>query len=415
VEARLKPPKDKSEQRRKGMKNRWIIFFSGIVTVKLTGKGLERFINNLTKNGLYIWHVKRQGVQSITFKMKLKDAKKIRIFVKGSGCRVDFMQREGAPFLLNRLFHNSGLLVGGILFVFVILLLSNMVWGINVKGADPATEYKIYKELDKMGIKVGKLQLFVDNVESIQRQLSNNIEEITWVGVELKGTTYHLQVVEKNEPKQPEYLSPQNLVAKKKAVIVDYFVEEGQIVVDIHDIVQEGQLLVSGLIGKEGQNLQVPAKGKILGETWYKSDVELPLKSTFQVYNGNEKSKLYIKIAHYKLPIWGFGKIEFTEYETESNEKKINFMKWRLPFSFVSDTHREKEEETRIYSKEEAFQVAKEMAESDIKSRLSKDAIVKGVNVLHQSIDSGKVTISIHFQIIENIGIGQPIIQGESE
>ncbi len=103
-----------------------------------------------------------------------------------------------------------------------------MIWGIKLKGAEPATEYKIRKELDKMGIKVGKLQLFVDNVEGIQRQLSNNIEEITWVGVELKGTTYHLQVVEKNEPKKPEYLTPQNLIAKKKAVIVNMFVEEGQ-------------------------------------------------------------------------------------------------------------------------------------------------------------------------------------------
>ena len=31
-----------------------------------------------------------------------------------------------------------------------------MIWGIKLKGADPATEYKIRKELDKMGIKGGK-------------------------------------------------------------------------------------------------------------------------------------------------------------------------------------------------------------------------------------------------------------------
>ncbi len=31
-------------------------------------------------------------------------------------------------------------------------------------------------------------------------------------------------------------------------------------------------------------------------------------------------------------------------------------------FLIISDTHREKEEETRIYSKDEAFEVAKEMA-----------------------------------------------------
>ncbi|WP_338451574.1 sporulation protein YqfD [Niallia oryzisoli] len=397
------------------MKNRWIIFFSGIITVKISGKGLERLLNTLIRNGLFIWQVRRQGVESITFKMKLSDVKEFRKYIRGSGCKVTFYKREGFPFLLKRLLHNSGFLAGSILFVLVILLLSNMIWGIQVKGADPATEYKIHKELDKMGVKVGKLQFFVDNVESIQRQLTDNVEEITWVGVELQGTTYHLQVVEKNEPKQPEYLSPQNLVANKKAVIVDMFVEEGQAVVDIHDSVEEGQLLVSGLIGKEGQNVQVPAKGKVWGETWYRSDVELPLKSTFQVFNGNEKRKYYLKIADFRIPIWGFGKIEYKEYETESNEKAIQFLKWKLPLSFINETHRDKEVETRIYSKEEAFQVAKEMAKLDIKNRLSEDSKIKGEKILHQSLDNGKVSLSIHFQIIENIAEGQPIIQGESE
>lgn len=400
---------------RTGMKNRWIIFFSGIITVKISGKGLERLLNTLIRNGLFIWQVRRQGVESITFKMKLSDVKEFRKYIRGSGCKVTFYKREGFPFLMKRLLHNSGFLAGSILFVLVILLLSNMIWGIQVKGADPATEYKIQKELDKMGVKVGKLQFFVDNVESIQRQLTDNVEEITWVGVELQGTTYHLQVVEKNEPKQPEYLSPQNLVANKKAVIVDMFVEEGQAVVDIHDSVEKGQLLVSGLIGKEGQNVQVPAKGKVWGETWYRSDVELPLKSTFQVFNGNEKRKYYLKIADFRIPIWGFGKIEYKEYETESNVKAIQFLKWKLPLSFINETHRDKEVETRIYSKEEAFQVAKEMAKLDIKNRLSEDSKIKGEKILHQSLDNGKVSLSIHFQIIENIAEGQPIIQGESE
>ncbi|WP_071395811.1 sporulation protein YqfD [Bacillus tuaregi] len=397
------------------MKNRWIIFFSGIITVKISGKGLERLLNTLTRNGLNIWHVRRQGVESITFKIKLTDVKEFRKYVRGSGLKVSFFKREGFPFLLKRLLHNSGFLVGAILFIFIILLLSNMIWGIQVKGADPATEYKIHKELDKMGVKVGRLQLFVENVEAIQRQLTNNVEEITWVGVELQGTTYHLQVVEKNEPKQPEYLSPQNLVAKKKAVIVDMFVEEGQAVVNIHDSVDAGQLLVSGLIGKEGQNVQVPARGEIWGETWYRSDVELPLKSTFQVFNGNEKRKYYLKAADVKIPLWGFGKVEFKEYETETNEKNIQFLKWKLPLSFVHETHRDREVETRIYSKEEAFRVAKEMAKLDIKNRLSEDAKIKGEKILRQSLDNGKVTLSIHFQIIENIAEGQPIIQGESE
>ena len=262
--------------------------------------------------------------------------------MRGSGCRAEFMQREGVPFFLKRLYKNSGILVGFFLFLAAILILSNMIWGVHIKGAEPATEYKIRKELDKIGIKTGRFQWSVDNVEGIQRHLSDHIEEITWVGVELNGTTYHLQVVEKNEPKQPEYLNPQHLVAKKKAVIVDMFVEEGQKVVDIHDSVTEGQLLVSGLIGKEGEAIEVPAKGKIWGETWYQSDVELPIKSTFQVYNGNEKRKYYVRAGNVSIPIWGFGKIEYKDYDTESNEKEVHFLKWKMPVSFNNDTIREK-------------------------------------------------------------------------
>ena len=81
---------------------------------------------------------------------------------------------------------------------------------------------------------------------------------------------------------------------------------------------------------------------KLWGETWYKTVVELPLKSTFQVYNGNEKGKHYLKLGISKVPIWGFGKIDFKEYETESNEKKYQFFKLETPSSFIHDTHREK-------------------------------------------------------------------------
>ncbi|MBU8879435.1 sporulation protein YqfD [Bacillus sp. FJAT-29790] len=397
------------------MKNLWVEYFGGIVTVRTSGTGIERFINSLTRSGIHIWNVKRHGNQAVTFKMKLIDVKKIRQVVRNSDCKVEFLHRTGMPFQLKKLLKNSGLAVGATVFFIVIMLLSNMVWGIEIKGADPATEYKIRKELDRFGVQRGKLQFFIDNVESIQRKLSNNIQEITWVGVELKGTTYHLQVVEKNEPQKPEYFSPRHLVAKKKAVIVDMFVEEGQPLVSVNEHVQPGQLLVSGIIGKEGQTEIVSAKGEIFGETWYMSQVELPLKSIFQVFNGNEKRKHYIGIGPLRIPVWGFGKVEYKEFETETNEKNIHFIKWKLPISYSNKTIREREQVTRIYSNEEAFDVAKEMARNDIKSRLNEDAKIKGEKVLHKSVENGKVILSIHFQIIENIAEGQPIVQGETE
>lgn len=391
------------------MKNQWIEFLYGRVTVKVSGRGIERFLNVLTRNGLHIWNVKRHGTDTITFKMRLKDAKNIRHFARKSECSISFLQRSGVPFLVKRLLKNSGFLAGAAVFFLLILFLSNVIWGIDIKGAKPATEYQIRKELDKMGVKIGKVQFFVDNVEAIQKKLTNNIADLTWVGVELRGTTYHFQVVEKNEPKKPELLSPRNLVAKKKATIVRMNIHVGQMVVDKNDQVQPGQLLVSGEIGQEGQTQLVPAEGEVWGETWYTSHVELPLKTNFNVFNGKEEQKYYIEMGKFDIPIWGFGKSKFKESETEKIVHKIHFLKWDLPISYVNKTIREREEITRSYTNKEAEQIALEMAKKEIKTHLDEDAIIKDEKILHKAIKNGKVMLDIHFKIIENIAVGQPI------
>jgi len=395
------------------MKNQWIHIFSGTVKVKLTGKGIERFLNQLTRNGVSVWNVRKHGTEAVTFYVNLHDVKKLRIPARDSQCKIRFLERAGGPFFLRRLWTNSGFLLGACLFFALIMVLSNMVWGIEIKGASPATEHQIRKELDKMGISVGKLQFSIDNVESIQRVLTDQIGALTWIGVELKGTTYHFQVVEKSEPKKAEAIGPRHLVAKRKAAIVKIFVEKGEPAVKVNDYVLPGQLLVSGLYGKEDNLKSVAASGEILGETWYSTKVELPLKSTFQVFNGNEKRKYALKIVGKVLPVWGFGKPEFSEYETEVNEQRVKFFKWSLPLTVEKKTLREREQVTRIYTKQEAIESAKELARKDIKKHLPENAIIKGEKILHQSFENDKVNLTTHFTIIEDIAVGQPIIQGD--
>src|SRR5690606_9789022 len=119
-------------------------------------------------------------------------------------------------------------LIGAISFFIIVTILSNMVWGIEVKGAKPETEHLIIKELKKLGVEKGKLQFFIEDNESLQRHLEEAINDITWIGVELNGTTYHFEVVEKNQPEPPEQFSPRDLVANKTAIEKKLIVEEGK-------------------------------------------------------------------------------------------------------------------------------------------------------------------------------------------
>ena len=395
------------------MKNQWFTFLRGKVFVKMEGRLVERVINQLLRANITIWNVKRAGTETITFYLALEDVHNFRRAVRTSECKVTFLRGQGVPFLFKRSLKNSGFMIGGLAFFVIVFLLSNMVWDIQIKGASPQTEHSIRKELEEMGVSKGKLQFSLPDVENIQRELSYRMNNITWVGVELQGTTFHFQVVEKNAPEPSETSGLQHIVAKKKAIITQMFVEEGDPQVNVNDYVNKGQLLVSGLIGNEKDPKGVPAKAKILGETWYKSNVDLPLKSQFVVFSGDEKRKHYVGVGSINIPIWGFGKVEYEESIEEENKKNLRFLKWELPIYYIDKSFKEKEDVERTYTKSEAIDAARKLAKSNLESTLPEDAEVIGEKILQEKVENGKVRVTIHFKVLENIAVGQPIIQGD--
>lgn len=395
------------------MKNQWTNFYAGNVEVKAYGQQVEAFVNDLVRNRIRIWNMKRMGSDAICFTIALYNVKKIRVIIRKYDCKAAFLKRSGAPFLWRRLLFNSGFLIGFFLFLTCLFLLSNVVWGIEISGAKPETEHKIRQQLTKMGVETGKFQFKMDGSDAIQKKLSREIEELTWVGVELRGTTFHLQVVEKKEPKRAKMDSRQNIIANKKAIVRKLFIEKGKAEVSVNDYVNKGQILVSSNISNGKEAVLVPAKGSVWGEVWYKSDVTIPLKTQFAVFSGKEETKHYVNMKAFSLPIWNFKKTTIENYEKDVTDKPLFFLGWKLPISYKTVTFRDKETVVREYSKKEAIQRGHEVAENDLKKMLPKNSEVIGRKVLRESFESGKVILSIHYQVLENIAIERPIIQGD--
>ncbi len=395
------------------MKNQWTSYFSGYVKIKVTGRLIEPFLNNCVRENVYIWNLKRQGATAVTGYLMLEDIHKLRRIIRKSDCKLEFVGRLGLPFLLKKMISNSGFIIGIAIAFIITLLLSNMIWNIEITGANPKIEHDMRKELSSMGIKRGKLHFSLPSNEEIQGELMERMSSITWVGVKLSGTAYHFEVVEKKVAEEPELLSPRHLVANKKAVIYDYFVEQGQPIIKINDFVKPGQILVSGIIGKEGNTQIIPAKGKIFGEIWYKSHITVPLETVFNVFTGESITKHSLKVFKLNIPIWGFKKIEYKTYKTEELVKQVKFLKWDLPIVYRKQIIREEEEHIRTYDKQSAILIGKKTARNHLKAKLGDEAVIKGENVLHQTLDNGKVKLMIHYQVIENIASPQPIIQGD--
>ncbi|KUP07234.1 stage IV sporulation protein [Bacillus coahuilensis m2-6] len=395
------------------MKNHWITRIQGTIFVKVQGKGVERFINNLVRHNIFIWNVKRVGTETLTFYISVHDLHNLRRASRRTECHVTFVKGQGLPFYAKRFMLNLGFAIGTFLFFLMLILLSNMTWRIDVAGASPETEHQIKQTLEEIGVRKGKFQFLTPTPEIIQKELSYQLENITWIGVELQGTSYQLQVVEKNEPEETESVSPQHLVAKKSGTIVKQFVEEGKSIVGVNQFVKKGDMLVSGLIGKEDEYSAVSARGVVFAETWYDTIVEVPLTTEFTVLTGEENRRFGLSFGEFTIPIWGFWLEKFSSSYIDTFSKPLYIWKWQLPLSIKESTEVQTEVGTRTYKKDEAVDRAIEIGEETILSKLPKEAEIKNYKIRQQKVESGKVNVTIIFQVIENIAEAQPIVQGD--
>jgi similar to stage IV sporulation protein len=141
--------------------------------------------------------------------------------------------------------------------------------------------------------------------------------------------------------------------------------------------------------------------------------VVVPLKTKFSVYNGDEQTRHYLKFWNLSIPVWGFAKHDYSNFEEETTVRPLYFLQWELPVRYQERTWRSKEEITRVYTKKEAVAEGKRMARSNLDKKVEEDAEIIGEKILHETIDNGKVKLSIHYQVIEDIATGQRIIQGD--
>lgn len=390
------------------MKTNWN-HIKGYVRVEIIGQDSSSFINTCLQSDIQIWDIQPLDHNRVLVSISISDLRKAKAILKENKLKIRIKEKKGTPFLLKKMWKRNGFILGMAGFIFVLFLLSNMIWNINVTGANPKTEYELRKAAVEIGVTKGKFIFLLPNVREIQRQLTEKMDNVTWIGVTQHGTSYRLEVVEKEIPEAKPITGPRHLVATKEAVIHSVFVEKGQPIVGVNDYVKKGSLLVSGLIGKEKKPQLISAKGKIWGEVWYQTEVEVPLNTSFQTYTGKYKNRHFVSLFGLNLPVYGFSDGEFKDKTETLNETPLYLAKWKMPFSYIKKEIRETDGVKRSYTKAEAIEVGKNMAKKELGKMLPEDAKIKGEKVWQQNVSNGKVKLTMLYQVIENIASEQPI------
>ncbi len=389
------------------------VFFTGYTTVKVRGKFPEFFLNRCSEKGIMLWNIKKIDEYTCQANIKLEDVSLLKETRRNTDYKISFDKRMGLPFWLSSLLKKKPLIIGFLLGCMAVFLLSNMVWRIQIDGVTPEIEHKIQKNLDQYGVELGAWKFNIDTPGMMQQKLLTDIPELLWIGITENGTTYHLQGIEKTIVEENNETGAQHLIANKKGVITDMFVEEGVPLVKVNDFVEKGDMLVSGLIGQEDEEEAVRAKGTIIAETWYESQLSIPLSVNYDVLTGEKKNQYALNIGGFRLPIWGFGKPDYKVIHTEAYDKPLYLFKWELPLSLTTKKMWEKEQFEKKRTGDEAVQAGIEQAKKELRKKLHEDAEFISEKVLHRKKENGKVKLILYFKVQENIVKTQPITQGD--
>lgn len=396
----------------------------GYMTLMIKGRRVEHFLERCVNEDIPMWDVKKMKEKEIyEAKIYLHHLNKVLQLNERLPLPYDIkiVNKKGGIAFLQRLVKNRPVVVGLVVSLITLFLMSNIIWSVNINGVSQEIEEKINKQLSAYGIHPGVIQFSQEPLQIIQQNVLNDIPELLWIGIEKRGTSFHIEGVEKKIVEQIEPTTPRHLIAKKNGVIERMYIREGLPLVNKFDYVKEGDLLVSGFIDEnvedesdeEEEEKQPPravrATGEVFANTWYEMTVSVPLKQQYDKLTGQSKTSYNLSTGNIKIPIWGFKKRQFNNVYVEENEKQITFLKWQLPISIIEKRTYELNNTEIERTKDEAIQVGIEQAKESLRLQLDKDAEILSNFILHEAVENGKVKLNLYVSVLENIAVEQNI------
>ncbi len=386
-------------------------YLKGYVIIIVSGIFVERFVNICTRRDILLWDMERLDPNTIRMKISIAGFKKARTAARKSRCHVRITAKKGLPYLLGKYKKRRGFVFGLIFFVILIYLMTSIIWKIEIAGNSDVETQTIINQINDMGIYRGAAKRFVDPKRVADTLMLKN-NELSWVGVEIKGTSLFISVKERIEPPAliPED-TPCDIVARRDGIILSIQAKDGLTMVKEGDTVIEGQLLISGnmeSIHPEFGTMQVHAMGEVTARTWYELKREVPAKRIIRRRTGQEWNKYNICFLDFTLPLPA-GTNPFLLYETGIYDRALVIgNRFRLPFGLTIQRCFELEEKEEILTREEARELAQETVVLELKKSIPKEAeIVDEQMQLISEKDSEYITITV--ECIENIAMEHKI------
>ncbi len=371
-----------------------ISYVLGSVRVKVKGKNPERLVNLCVCSGFPVWDIAIIDEQ-LYFSTTLKKYRQIRPLARKARCVPRIVKRVGMPFFIGRVKRRPVFVLVAAVLITTVLWLSGSVWVISVKGNVKVSRQDILRVVSENGLKIGARKNYIC-VDNLQRVLTIEFSNVSWVYVRFEGTRAVIEVVEKVRAEVP---GPGDIVAAKDGVVDSVFVLSGVPLVKSGQTVKKGELLIAGV---SSGNIK-GARGSVTAKTWYEVSNEEPLSRLRPLRTGRKKEFKVLKAQNKEFVLFPWGAF-FEWYEVE--EYPItDFGENRLfsDIELIARVFYEVEWKREEISEQQAIALAKAKGERAIESWLPSSA--KLIDFSYEAFgDEEYVVVRIVAGIVEEIG-----------
>jgi len=349
---------------------------------------IKRFLDKSSKYRIELHDITYINHNEILVKIFESDFKNIKRYNYFS--EITLYKKLGLDYIKDKLYELRYFILVFLLCLVSLYISSKIIIDINIIHSNKRIRELVKEELELNGIKKYSYKKKFSELENIKNTiLNNNKDKLEWISITNKGMKYIVRIEERiidEIKKEKDYC---NIIAKKEGLITNVYATSGEVIVNNNDIVKKGDLLISGdIILNEESKGTICAKGNVMANVWYTTNISL---------NRKYLKKKYTKNKRYNIEI--FNKIlrnnKYNKYDKEYliNTKYFKIYK-ELEYKFKDYK----------YSDKQLVRNALKEVDNKFKSKIGKSGKVIKKHILEQSITNNRIDIKVFVVTNENIG-----------
>ena len=382
-----------------------VSFIKGYVKISVEGYFGERFINLMNTANVPMWDIEKINGTCIFLKIKIEDFKKVRKIARKTKSKVKIKERTGLPFFLHRYKSRRFSLVAISFCIVIAVYYNTHFMGITVRGTERIPEREIIDELKTLGVYKGMPIKELDRVK-IKNEMMVLDDDIAWIGINPKGSRLYIDITERKEKEGviDEEIAC-DIVAGHKGVVKELRIREGQTVVRVNDAVEEGDLLVSGVIDSMKVGMRnVHARGEVFAETYYKEKDVFKLRDVVDKETGKKQRVIFLEYKGKKTQLSGKKGVKYPDGKCRIIRKDYEL--WGIfPITVWEYEYSETEKIEVVKSEKETVEKGIEELTERIKSQLGADTEIKEIKPGYVIKNKNEIEISVEICCFEDIAL----------